>query len=68
MDILYMFQTHLPGYIDGNADLARKGIQVVACVSVNDPFVMDAWGKAQGADGKVRSSHWMKMPDNQAIF
>lgn len=37
------------------ADLKAKGIQEVACVSVNDAFVMAAWGKEHGADGKV----WM---------
>jgi len=36
---------HLPGYVDRMADFAAKGIEV-ACVSVNDAFVMKAWGKA----------------------
>jgi peroxiredoxin len=44
---------HLPGFIEKNADLKAKGVDKIACVSVNDAFVMDAWGKAQGADGKV---------------
>lgn len=34
-------------------NLKSKGIQEVACISVNDAFVMAAWGKAHGADGKV---------------
>ena len=29
-------------------------MEVIACVSVNDAFVMDAWGKSQGATGKIR--------------
>ena len=33
--------------------LKKKGVHTVACLSVNDVFVMDAWGKASGADGKV---------------
>lgn len=34
-------------------DLKTKGIQEVACISVNDAFVMAAWGKEHGTDGKV---------------
>jgi len=45
---------HLPGFVAGAQSLEGKGIDAVACVSVNDAFVMDAWGKAQGATGKVR--------------
>ncbi|CAL9685821.1 unnamed protein product [Knipowitschia caucasica] len=47
-------KTHLPGYVQQAADLKGKGIQEIACVSVNDAFVMAAWGKEHGADGKVR--------------
>ena len=36
---------HLPGFIEKNKDLKEKGIDIVACVSVNDPFVMNAWGE-----------------------
>ena len=44
---------HLPGFIEKHPDLKGKGIDKVACVSVNDAFVMEAWGRAQGAEGKV---------------
>merc|ERR1711915_225591 len=47
-------KTHLPGFVQQAADLKGKGIQEIACISVNDAFVMAAWGKDQGADGKVR--------------
>ncbi|XP_008288320.1 peroxiredoxin-5, mitochondrial [Stegastes partitus] len=47
-------KTHLPGFVQQAGDLKAKGIQEVACVSVNDAFVMAAWGKEHGADGKVR--------------
>jgi len=45
---------HLPGFVSGAQSVKAKGVDEVACLSVNDAFVMDAWGKAQGAAGKVR--------------
>nr|ACQ58230.1 Peroxiredoxin-5, mitochondrial precursor [Anoplopoma fimbria] len=47
-------KTHLPGFVQQAADLKSKGLQEVACISVNDAFVMAAWGKEHGTDGKVR--------------
>uniref|UniRef100_A0A9J7YQH9 Peroxiredoxin-5 n=1 Tax=Cyprinus carpio carpio TaxID=630221 RepID=A0A9J7YQH9_CYPCA len=47
-------KTHLPGFIEMAGDLKARGVDEVACVSVNDVFVMSAWGKENGADGKVR--------------
>jgi glutaredoxin/glutathione-dependent peroxiredoxin len=44
---------HLPGYVTNSEALKQKGIDTIACVSVNDAFVMDAWGKEHDADGKV---------------
>lgn len=44
---------HLPGYVKNRESLKAKGVETIACISVNDPWVMDAWGKAQGADGIV---------------
>ena len=44
---------HLPGYVTSADALRKKGIDAVACLSVNDAFVMDAWGKEHGAPGKV---------------
>ena len=46
-------KTHLPGYVNDFDALRAKGVDVIACVAVNDAFVMDAWGKAHGADGKI---------------
>ena len=38
---------HLPGYVDNIAALKAKGVDSVACMAVNDAFVMEAWGKSQ---------------------
>jgi peroxiredoxin (alkyl hydroperoxide reductase subunit C) len=44
---------HLPGFVE-NADAIRaKGVDTIACVAVNDAFVMGAWGKQQGTAGKL---------------
>lgn len=47
-------KTHLPGYVDDFEKYKAKGVDVIACVSVNDPFVMAAWGESAKAEGKVR--------------
>ncbi len=44
---------HLPGFKEHAAALKAKGIDKIACTSVNDVFVMDAWGKDQGAGEEV---------------
>lgn len=44
---------HLPGFVQKAGEFKTKGIDEIACLSVNDVFVMDAWGKDQNADGKV---------------
>ncbi|MFL6760649.1 peroxiredoxin [Sphingomonas sp.] len=44
---------HLPSYVDKAKDLKAKGIDEIACISVNDPFVMAAWNKADGSEDIV---------------
>ena len=46
-------QRHLPGYVTHADELKKKGVDTIACIAVNDQFVMDAWGKEHGAGGKV---------------
>ena len=54
---------HLPGFVNNAAELKKKGVEVIACLSVNDAFVMDAWGKAQNAGEKV-----LMLADGNADF
>jgi peroxiredoxin len=44
---------HLPGFVQHVDDFKKKGVDRIVCLSVNDAFVMGAWGKAQNTDGKV---------------
>ena len=44
---------HLPGFKDHLADFRAKGVDTVACVSVNDAFVMKAWGESQSVLGDI---------------
>lgn len=44
---------HLPGFVEKYGELKAKGVDQVACLSVNDAFVMGAWGKQQNAGDKV---------------
>jgi len=42
--------THLPGYVVNADKIKAKGVDTIVCMSVNDAFVMGAWGKAQNAE------------------
>ena len=44
---------HLPGFIESADEFKTLGIDTVACVAVNDPFVLSAWAEASGGKGKV---------------
>jgi glutaredoxin/glutathione-dependent peroxiredoxin len=54
---------HVPGYVAKADELKAAGIDEIWCVSVNDAFVMGAWGRDQHAGGKVRM-----MADGSAVF
>lgn len=47
-------KTHLPGYVEKADSLKSAGVNEIVCISVNDPFVMSAWGKDHKTAGKVR--------------
>ena len=49
---------HLPSFIDKAGDLKAKGVDEIACVSVNDVFVMGAWGKAYDAAAITMLADW----------
>ena len=44
---------HLPGFLDHVDDFKAKGVDAVVCLSVNDAFVMNAWGKDQNVGGRI---------------
>ena len=44
---------HLPGYVRKASELRAKGVDTLACIAVNDVFVLTAWGDSVGARGKV---------------
>ncbi len=44
---------HLPGYVASADAIKAKGIDTIACMAVNDAFVMDAWGKSQNVGDKI---------------
>jgi peroxiredoxin len=54
---------HLPGYVDKLAALKGKGIDTVACLAVNDAFVMDAWSKSQNVPADI-----MMLADGNGAF
>ncbi|MFT3667003.1 peroxiredoxin [Piscinibacter sp.] len=54
---------HVPGYVEKFDELRRAGVDEIWCVSVNDAFVMGAWGREQRTAGKVRM-----MADGSADF
>lgn len=56
-------KTHMPGFVNRVAELKSKGFDTVACTAVNDAFVMAAWSKDTGADGKI-----LMLADGSADF
>jgi peroxiredoxin len=54
---------HLPGFVENADALKAKGVDTIACLSVNDAFVMGAWGKDQNVGDKV-----MMLADGSAAF
>jgi peroxiredoxin len=54
---------HLPGYVKEADAIKAKGVDTIACMAVNDVFVLDAWGKAAGAGEKV-----LMLADGNAEF
>jgi peroxiredoxin len=44
---------HLPGFVVRADEIHAKGVETIACLSVNDPFVMGAWGRDQGVGDRV---------------
>jgi len=55
--------SHLPGFVASSADILARGVDLIVCLSVNDAFVMDAWGKQQNVGESV-----MMIADGSAHF
>ncbi len=54
---------HLPSYLENLDALKAKGVELVACVAVNDAFVLDAWGRQHGLEDKI-----LLLADGNAAF
>jgi peroxiredoxin len=54
---------HLPGFVEKATEIKGKGVDTIACLAVNDAFVMGAWGKAQNTGDKV-----LMLADGAAAF
>ncbi len=54
---------HLPGFVEAAGDIKVKGVDTIACLAVNDAFVMGAWGKDQNTGDKV-----LMLADGSASF
>jgi glutaredoxin/glutathione-dependent peroxiredoxin len=54
---------HLPGFVENAETFQHKGIDTIACIAVNDAFVMNAWAKDQHVDGKL-----VMLADGAAAF
>lgn len=54
---------HLPGYVEKSSEIRAKGIDVIACLAVNDAYVMEAWRQSQGVGDKVAM-----LSDGASIF
>ena len=44
---------HLPGFINASEEIKKKGVKKILCISVNDPFVMNDWGKIHNVGNKI---------------
>jgi peroxiredoxin len=54
---------HLPGFVEHADEIKKKGVDTIACMAVNDVFVMNAWGKLAGVDDKI-----MMLADGNAEY
>ena len=54
---------HLPGFVQNADKIKQHDIDEIVCISVNDPFVMDAWSKAKNPDNKI-----LMLADSEASF
>ena len=58
---------HVPGYLDKMSDLKAKGVDSVVCLSVNDPFVMKAWGENQKVGENIAKKWGLTREDQDQL-
>lgn len=56
-------KVHLPGFVENADELKAKGVDTIACIAVNDAWVMQAWGESQGVGDKI-----LMLADGSADF
>ena len=61
-------EKHLPSFINASEEIKKNGIKKVICISINDPYVMDAWGKNQNLEKSIKEFSGKNFSDFKSIL